>query len=147
MNEKLVIVEAIVTGDFQDGDADEQSNLDGFFVQEEDADADADANTSEGVFVSDLTSPADLTVGDKVRVTGTVTEIFGDTQISASQVEIVSSGSPLPTATSISLPMGAALLNASGRYIPDLEAVEGMLVTFPQLLTVTELFNLDRFGV
>jgi predicted extracellular nuclease len=141
-----VIVEAVVTGDFQDGDADEQSNLRGFYVQEEDADADADPLTSEGIFVFDAATllVVDVGVGDRVRVAGTATEFFGETQISASQVEIIGSGSGLVTATDIPFP--AAVIVANDEYIPDREQYEGMLVSFAEQLTVTELFNLDRFG-
>ena len=142
-NGQAVTVEGIVTGDFQDGDADEQSNLRGFYVQEEDSDADADPLTSEGIFVFDGSAPLDLNVGDQVRVTGTTTEFFGETQISASQVEIIGTGSV--SVTAVALP-AAGVVFANNEYIPDLEQYEGMLVTFPDLLTVTELFNLDRFG-
>lgn len=138
-----IIVEGIVTGDFQDGDADEQSNLRGFYVQEEDADADADPSTSEGIFVFDGSTPLDVNVGDKVRVNGTASEFFGDTQISASQVEIIGSGSV--SVTNVFLPATGVLL-VNSEYIANLEQYEGMLVTFPDMLTVTELFNLDRFG-
>ena len=41
-----VAVEGVVVGDFQGS-----GQLQGFFLQEEDADADADPNTSEGIFV------------------------------------------------------------------------------------------------
>ncbi|MEN8762498.1 MAG: ExeM/NucH family extracellular endonuclease, partial [Thiogranum sp.] len=142
-NGQAVTVVGIVTGDFQDGDADERSNLRGFYVQEEDSDADADPLTSEGIFVFDGSAPLDLNVGDQVRVTGTATEFFGETQISASQVEIIGTGSV--SVTAVALP-AAGVVFANNEYIPDLEQYEGMLVTFPDLLTVTELFNLDRFG-
>lgn len=140
---QVVIVEGIVTGDFQDGDADEQSNLRGFYVQEEDADADADPLTSEGIFVFDGSTPLDLNVGDQVRVTGTATEFFGETQILASQVEIIGTGSV--SVTAVALP-AVGVLFVNNEYIADLEQYEGMLVTFPDMLTVTELFNLDRFS-
>jgi predicted extracellular nuclease len=140
---QTIIVEGVVTGDFQDGDADEQSNLRGFYVQEEDAERDSDPLTSEGIFVFDGSTPLDVSVGDQVRVTGTATEFFGDTQISADEVEIIGTGSV--SVTAVALPT-AGVLFANNEYIPDLEQYEGMLVTFPDLLTVTELFNLDRFG-
>src|SRR5690606_20556724 len=41
-----VTVEAVVVGDYQEDD-----QLDGFFIQEEDAHADANPATSEGIFV------------------------------------------------------------------------------------------------
>ncbi|PLS67567.1 MAG: hypothetical protein CV045_12870, partial [Cyanobacteria bacterium M5B4] len=81
-------------------------------------------------------------MGDKVRVTGTVAE-FGTapntiTQLSSvSNVTVISTGNPLPTPATVTLPV---------TNINDLERFEGMRVTFPQTLTVTENFNLARFG-
>ncbi|MFK7886712.1 MAG: ExeM/NucH family extracellular endonuclease [Gammaproteobacteria bacterium] len=144
LDDQTVIIEGVVTGDFQRGDADDQSNLDGFFVQEEDGDVDADPATSEGIFVFDGFAPAvDVNVGDLVRVTGTATEFFGETQISFPLVEVIGTGTV--SATAIALPTANALL-VNNEYIADLEQYEGMLVTFSDMLTVTELFNLDRFG-
>ena len=65
----VVTVQGVVVGDHQGSGA-----LQGFFVQEEDADADADPATSEGLFVFQGSSGADVAAGDVVRVTGTVTE-------------------------------------------------------------------------
>ena len=142
---QTVIVEGVVTGDLQDDDADTQNSIRGFYLQEEDADTDADPLTSEGIFVFDGSNPSvDVNVGDVVRVTGAVAEFFGETQIAATSVEKVGSGSV--AATNVTLPAADVLVGASGEYIPDLERYEGMLVTFPNTLTVTELFNLDRFG-
>ncbi|MEZ4539039.1 MAG: ExeM/NucH family extracellular endonuclease [Chloroflexota bacterium] len=138
-----VTVEGIVVGDFQDYTADPPNELSGYFLQEEDADADADPATSEAVFVFDGQNPAtNVAVGDKVRLTGTVTE-FGDapdtlTELtSTTNVQVCSTGNALPTATTITLPVTA---------LSDYEKYENMLVTFPQELTVTEVFTLGRFG-
>ncbi len=142
-NGAAVLLEGIVTGDFQDGDADNLSNLRGFYVQEELPDA--DLQTSEGVFVFDGATPTvEVVVGDRVRVRGTVAEFFGDTQISSSSVEIVGTGSIAPTV--ISFPVASTIVNANGLFIADLEAYEGMLVSIPQVMTVNGLNNLDRFG-
>ena len=43
----------------------------------------------------------------------------------------------LPTAAALSLPV---------TNVDDFEAYEGMLVTFPQALVISEYFNFDRFG-
>ncbi|MEO0997020.1 MAG: ExeM/NucH family extracellular endonuclease [Pseudomonadota bacterium] len=66
------------------------------------------------------------------------------TQVAATVVEVIGSGSVAPV--NVALPAAAVVLNDNGEFIPDLERFEGMLVTFPDTLTVTELFNLDRFG-
>ncbi|MBW4557342.1 MAG: ExeM/NucH family extracellular endonuclease [Trichormus sp. ATA11-4-KO1] len=133
-------IEGIVVGDFQAANG--VQNLRGFYVQEEDADADANALTSEGIFVFDDNFGVDVNVGDKVQITGEVSE-FGSTGSSLTQlrnltdVTIVSENNPLPTATVLTFPLVD---------INDLETVEGMRITVPQTLTVTEHFQLGRFG-
>jgi predicted extracellular nuclease len=128
----VVSVEAVVVGDFQGS-----ASLSGFFVQEEDIDADADAATSEGLFVFQGASGTAVAVGDHVRVTGTVAEAFGLTQLSSPTIEILSTSNPLPTEIDVVLPVAA---------VAGFEALEGMRVHLPQQLTVTENFNLGRFG-
>ncbi len=144
---QTVTIEGIVVGDFQDGSG-TNGDINGFFIQEEDGDIDVDNNTSEGIFVFDGSSPAvDVTNGDKVQVTGTVDEFFGFTQIvSISNITLISSGNTLPTAAIINLPATSSTTNSDGDVIANLENVEGMLVNLPQEMTVTEMFNLDRFG-
>lgn len=140
---QTVSVEGIVTGDFQDG-AGLHGDLNGFFVQ--DHTPDGNDETSDGVFVFDGFSPGmDVTPGDRVRVTGTATEFFGDTQITASSV-LLCGETGIVAPVDVSLPATDAIENADGTLIADLERYEGMLIRFPQPLAVTELFNLDRFG-
>jgi predicted extracellular nuclease len=128
---QTVIVSAIVTGDFQDGDADEARNLGGFYVQQESPDG--NAATSDGVFVYDGDNPTSaINVGDRVEISGTVTEYFGETQIRAASVTVTGSG--MIPASDINLP------------VADLESYEGMLVRFPQKLTVASLRYLERYG-
>ncbi|MEL7359183.1 MAG: ExeM/NucH family extracellular endonuclease [Cyanobacteria bacterium J06560_6] len=140
---ETVVIEGVVTGDFQDGDADEGRNLRGFYVQDETGDG--DAATSDGIFVFEggdfLT---DVNVGDKVSVTGTVAEFFGETQISASAVSVIGSGSVAPVV--VDLPTVGVVTNSDDELIADLEQYEGMLVSFEEALTVDEYFNYDRFG-
>ncbi len=140
---QVVSVSGIVTGDFQENDADTASNLGGFFLQQDPPDGDAD--TSDGLFVFDGLDPAlDVDVGDRVTVRGTVQEYFGETQISDPEVSITGSGVIQPV--DINLPVAAVIANDDGDLLPDLERFEGMLVRFPQALTVTNLYNLERFG-
>ncbi|MFQ5609684.1 MAG: fused nuclease/metallophosphatase/5'-nucleotidase/calcium-binding protein, partial [Woeseiaceae bacterium] len=140
---QTVTVGGIVTGDFQDNDADAAKNLGGFYVQTEMPDG--DDRTSDGLFVFDGTNPAtDVDVGDAVSVTGDVQEFFGETQISASFVSVTGSGTIL--ATDLNLPVAGATTNDDGDLVADLERYEGMLVRFPQTLSITELFNLERYG-
>lgn len=136
-----VTVEGTVIGDFQDGDDDNDRNLGGFFVQ---GAGDDDPATSDGIFVFQRDSLAtDVAPGDRVRVTGTVVEHFGETQLAATDIVVTGSGAVQPT--SIALPV-MAVRNSDGELIADLEKYEGMLVTFPQALTVSQLRNLERFG-
>lgn len=143
MDGQVVSISAIVTGDFQDNDADADSNLGGFYVQQETPDA--NAATSEGIFIFDGNNPAiDVGVGDRVDITGTVNEFFGETQINATSVSVAGTG--MVQATDVNLPASEVTTNSDGDSIADLERYEGMLVRFPQKLTVSNLFFLERYG-
>jgi uncharacterized protein len=128
---QTVTIEGVVVGDYQLTPAE----FNGFYVQEETADADADPATSEGIFV--FGGGVDVNLGNVVRVRGTVTEFNGLTELSPVSAVVVCPGTGSVPATSVSLPVAA---------VSDLERYEGMLVNFTQTLTVTEVFNLGRFG-
>ena len=122
----VVATEGVVVGDFQDG-------KDGFFIQ--DAAGDADMATSDGIFV--FSTGLDVKVGDHVRVRGTVAEFYDLTEITnVSQVWLCSTGNSV-TPAEINLPVSS---------IDDFEPYEGMLVTLPQQLYISEYFNFDRYG-
>ena len=130
MNDASVAIEGIVVGDFQ-----QPGGFSGFYVQEEAADADADPLTSEGIFVFNTSFAA--APGDLVRVRGRVTEFQGLTELtSVNAFLLCATGATVP-ATPVSLPVA---------NVADLERFEGMLVSFDQTLTATEVFNLGRFG-
>lgn len=144
---QTVTVEAIVVGDFQNGDADANRNLNGFYLQEETTDSDGNVLTSEAIFV--YGGAADVQIGDRVRVTGSISEYFGLTELTASNISVVQAGAVADVdamAVQIDLPSMGTTMSQDGDYQPDLEAYEGMLVTIPQTLTVTEQYNLDRFN-
>jgi hypothetical protein len=143
-------VDAIVVGDYQ---AQGSGQLRGFFLQEEDADVDANPATSEGIFVFCSSCPVAVSVGDRVRVNGTSSEFFGMSQLSATtagSVSVTSSGNPLPTPANIQLPVPSVpsgdLAAATAVINAYYEAFEGMLVTFPDTLSVSEYFELARYG-
>ena len=143
---QTVTVPAIVVGDFQNGDGDTLRNLDGFFLQEENADWDANALTSEGVFVFQNGLAGAVTIGDRVHVTGVVGESLSQTRITLTSVSVLGSGAVGDVRT---LAVGVTLPEAGvtgGGTNPDLERYEGMIVRFPQTLTINEMFNLDRFN-
>jgi predicted extracellular nuclease len=128
-----VVLEGVVIGDFQDT----STELGGFFLQEENCDADADPTTSEGIFVYDSGFGVPVSEGDVVRVQGTVDEFYDLTELKyISNLVVCSSGASV-TAAQVDLPVVA---------IDDLERNEGMLVTLPQVLHVTEHYNLGRYG-
>ncbi len=130
LENQTVTVEGIVVGDFQ-------TTVDGFYLQEEDADADSDSMTSEGIFIY-APSAVDVSVGDLVSVTGTVTEFFELTEINnTTSINVVSSGNPLPTSSPIQLPV------VDTNYF---ERYEGMLIHVEQELVVTNGFLHGRGG-
>lgn len=134
-----VTVEGVVIGSFQGS-----GRLQGFFLQEEDADADADPNTSEGVFVFCATCPTAVAEGQRVRATGTVSESANLTQVSATtagSVVITNAGNNLAqvTPTGIDLPV-------VGDIDSYYEARESMRVNVVDTLTVSDYFELGRYG-
>ncbi|MBI2517080.1 MAG: ExeM/NucH family extracellular endonuclease [Opitutae bacterium] len=124
----------IVTASFQ-----APGGLGGFYVQAAEADYDSDPATSEGMFVFNTSFP--VSVGDVVKVTGTVAE-FGTapaTQTELTSVLLVThlGTAALPAPVAVALPFTAP---------SDAERYEGMRVTLPQTLTVTDNFDLGHFG-
>lgn len=129
---QFVEIEAVVVGDFQNG-----AQLDGFFLQEEDGDQDGNPATSEGLFVFDNQFGVDVAVGDRVRVHGVANEFFGLTELgSISRLEVCASGQSVSD-VALSFPLNS---------IAELEAFEGMAVRLDQTMTVTETFDLGRYG-
>lgn len=123
-----VVIEGVVVGDFQEGDGD-YTDLDGFHVQ--DPVGDGDPATSDGIYVF-APGAIDVSVGDLVRVSGTVDEFFDMTEVTnVDAVLVCGTGTVAPTL--VTLPT-------------DLEPFEGMLVEMSQTLFISEFFNYDRFG-
>lgn len=134
-------IRGIVTGDFEDDGQENTTDLWGFTLQDE---GDDDPATSDAIFVYTNIAESFVSVGDLVQVTGTIREFptgsNSETQLhieDESAITICSSGNPLPEPTPITLPFAS---------LEQREQYEGMLVTFPQELTVTELFQLGRHG-
>ena len=134
-----VSVEAIVTMDARDG-------LSGFFVQEEEADQDGDDATSEGLFVylqdGQNAQFDDISVGDRVRLSGTVEEYEGKTELTdLTALEVTGTDQALPDAAELTLPMADK---------STLAAFESMRVSIEgedsTPLTVTDTYELGRYG-
>ena len=125
-----VTVQGIVVGDFEGP----SPALRGFYLQDEQGDG--DAATSDAIFVFNADRD-EVSVGQRVRVTGTVSEFQGQTQISAQAGTLVACGSGTVAPVELRLPFASA---------DDAERLEGMLVRLPQTLQVTEHYQLARFG-
>lgn len=122
-------VQGAAVGDFQGAD-----ELKGFFLQEELPDD--DPATSEGIFV--YHDQTDVRTGDRVKLTGEVTEYKGLTEITAVRdLSILQSGAALPPPVELTLPLTS---------IADLERYEGMRVALPQRLTVSDISALPAYG-
>jgi len=128
----VVVTEGIVTVDLQGS-----SELSGFFIQ--DRFGDGDPATSDGLFVyhCDSWNPSfDPSVGDLVRVQGTIDEQYGLTQM-----ESIDAGTVCDT---------GFRLRATNVFARDFdanaEAYEGMYVRFPRQMFVTDTYNQHRFG-
>ncbi|HEY3569843.1 MAG TPA: ExeM/NucH family extracellular endonuclease [Thermoanaerobaculia bacterium] len=138
-----VTVEGVVTANFQGA-----NKLKGFFLQEEDADADADPNTSEGIFIFCNTCPTPVAEGQRVKATGTVSE-FADAPGSMTEISATTAGSVVVTDAANHLAEvtpAVITLPVVGDLNAFYEAREGMLVTFADTLTVSEYFELGRYG-
>ncbi|GAB3071527.1 hypothetical protein GCM10027053_40490 [Intrasporangium mesophilum] len=107
--------------------------LRGFYLQ--DPSGDGDPATSDGIFVFEGSNADTVSVGDLVRVTGTAAENQGQSQISVGTILKCGTGTVSPTP--VSFPVSSDIF---------LERYEGMLVSVPQEMTVTEHFQLGRFG-
>ena len=122
--------EGVVVGDHE-GPA---PALRGFYLQ--DATGDGDLATSDAIFVFNGNADS-VSLGDHVRVVGSPAEFQGQTQLSnATSVAVCAAGATVAP-TDVSFPLASATA---------LESVEGMLVRVPETMTVTEHFQLGRFG-
>jgi predicted extracellular nuclease len=130
---RTVVVEAIVTANFQRG-------MRGFFVQAADAERDDNPATSEGLFVAVADVQDRVHPGTRVRVRGRVIERReaegqrdGTTAIESDQVRICGEA-PLPAPVELTAPPA------------DWERLEGMRVNLPGPVTVAGNYELLRFG-
>ena len=130
LNGQTIEVEAIVISD-------QESGLKGFFMQMPDNAVDADPLTSEGVFVY-TGGNSHYLVGDLVRVQAAVTELNGLTQLADIVAHtLCGSSQAIPSAVNVTLPVENMI---------DLEAFEGMRVSFAHDLVVNEVYHLGRYG-
>jgi uncharacterized protein len=132
-----VTTQGLVVGDFEGS-----ASLSGFYMQ--DLYGDGDPTTSDGIFV--YTGNNDfVSVGQVVRVTGYARERFNQTTLngSNSNTAVVPAANIIDCGSGSVEPVEVMMPFESPTY---LERYEGMLVKFPQPLTIAEYFNYDRFG-
>ncbi|WP_175771514.1 ExeM/NucH family extracellular endonuclease [Burkholderia ambifaria] len=123
-------IEAVVTADFGGTDG-----FGGFFVQQADPQRRNQPGMSEGLFV--YAPKVRAKPGDLVHVTGKVEEKYGQTQLTLSGAIAVCANGQTVTPATLTLPVDSPSAFA---------AYEGMLVRLPQTLTVTDNYELGRYG-
>ncbi|WP_127498930.1 ExeM/NucH family extracellular endonuclease [Actinoplanes solisilvae] len=134
-----VTVEGIVTADHRAG------GYNGVYVQTAGSGGErpvASGTASDGVFVYFGTNTANapsVTIGDQVRVTATVSEFNGLTELTTAartDTQRCATGVALPAPVALSLPLDDAAR----------ESVESMLVAPVGAYTVSDVFNTNRYG-
>ncbi len=124
-------IQGQVTADWQ-----ETGEMEGFYLQA--ATGDGNPATSDGIFIYDPGVTKQVAVNDVVRVTGTVKEYNGQTEIaSVTSIVTCSTGSPAIAPTTVNMPES---------FDGELERYEGMLVSIPQTLTINQNYFLGMFG-
>lgn len=123
-----VTVEGVLTLDSRmDG------GFSGFYLQQADDETDNNPDTSEAVFVYTRRNAG--TPGDRVRITGTVKEFHGLTELTDLRALTICGSAPVPKARELK------------QLDPDaLEALENMRVRTTRPLTVISSWNLARYG-
>ncbi|GAA2709902.1 ExeM/NucH family extracellular endonuclease [Micromonospora olivasterospora] len=134
-----VTVEGVVTADHRTG------GYNGVYVQTAGSGGErtvAAGTASDAVFVYLTTNTANhpsVAIGDRVRVSGTVSEFNGLTQLSIagkSDVQVCERNVALPAPVPVTLPLDDAAR----------ESVESMLVAPVGQFTVSEVYNTNRYG-
>lgn len=134
-----VTIEGIVTADHRTG------GYNGVYVQTAGSGGDrtvAAGTASDGIFVyltGNTANHPEVAIGDRVRVSGTVSEFNGLTQLSIAaktDVQVCAHDAALPAPVPVSLPLADAAR----------ESVESMLVAPVGQFTVSEVYNTNRYG-
>lgn len=130
--DQIVTIEGVVTGDFSG-----TARFDGFFIQ--DPQGDDNPATSDAIFVyvnaRSRFAAMQPRRGDRMRITGRVSEFKGQTQIgSLTKIEVLGRETPIE-------PL-AIRLQADTNW----ESLESMLVRFDENLVVTAQNDLARYG-
>lgn len=114
-------------------DARREGGFSGFYLQQADDQTDDDPKTSEALFI--YTGKQTGRPGDRLRVTGSVKEFHGLTELAGIKAITHCGSAALPEARALTL------------LWPDaLESLENMRVRASQPLTVIDTWNLARYG-
>ncbi len=127
-----VTTTGIVTAVYAEG------GLNGYFIQTPDSSSsDFTPGQSDGIFVYSIDTVKDVTIGDLVKVTGTVSEYKKQTQLTVRTggLEKLATGQSVEPVRSV-LPEDDAAR----------ESLEGMLVQPTGDITVTDNYNTNRYG-
>ncbi|WP_353506795.1 ExeM/NucH family extracellular endonuclease [Marinobacter apostichopi] len=125
---QTVTVEAVMSHDSR-----QKGGFQGFYLQQADHQTDSDPRTSEALFVYTRRSTGDI--GDRLRITGTVKEFHGLTELVGIKALTRCGREPVPAPVALSLP-----------WPQHPESLENMRVRFEQPLTVIDSHNLARYG-
>lgn len=125
---KRVTVEGILTRDSR-----HSGGFGGIYLQQADHETDNNPDTSEALFVYTRTPGGKP--GQRIRVTGQVTEFYGLTELTKVKSLSVCKEAGLPAAIAVSLP-----------WTQPPESLENMRVRFAGPLTLTDSYNLARYG-
>lgn len=112
----------------------------GFYIQTPDAETDDNPKTSEGLYIFTNQEPTNISLGDLVEVSGTVTEYQPQneryflplTEITSPKFKVISKNNPLPNLITLT----TAELNPQGN-IDQMERFEGMRVKVDVLHVVS----------
>ncbi len=131
---EVVSVKGVVTASYL-----QEDSLQGFFLQEIVGDGNSD--TSDAIFIKvqkrDPLFETKILAGDLVKVTGTVLERNELTQLDRLDSLELCGYHGFLEATTVQMPLES---------ITSWEAFEGMLVNFSEDLSVSEIYNLGRYG-
>jgi LPXTG-motif cell wall-anchored protein len=131
---KTVTTRGIVTAAYPDG------GLDGYYVQTPGSGGSDDATpgASDGIFVYSPDTVADVSIDDHVEVTGTVSEHYGQTQITVSGNGLTRLDEPAEAVKPVE--------DAFPTDDAEREALEGMLLQPGEELTVADNYNTNTYG-
>jgi predicted extracellular nuclease len=130
--DQQVTVRGVVVASWQAADA-----LGGFYLHSLEGDADQDPSTSEALFIATDESFAEVTVGQSLLVSGTVSETNQVTGLRQPILEQRCADQPLPAPQLLTLPV---------TDFSVFEALENMPVRLAQTLVVTGHYPLSRHG-